>query len=68
MVWWIEISVVKPCGDCAWLRRRICEGDCAHLAGIAKSNSIGLRVSLSYHICVWVLAVPLGGLALGATN
>jgi hypothetical protein len=28
-------------GDCAWLRRRLCEGDCAHPTGIAKSNSSG---------------------------
>ena len=25
--------------DCAVLRRRICEGDCAHPVGITKSNS-----------------------------
>jgi hypothetical protein len=34
--------------DCAVLRSRICKGDCAHPAEIAKSNSIGLCVSLSY--------------------
>jgi hypothetical protein len=31
------------CGDCAWLRRRICEGDCAHPVGIVKSNSSKAR-------------------------
>jgi hypothetical protein len=80
--WWLPsprrlgacdfIEALEKIVRCSVLRRRICEGDCAHPAGITKSNSIGLHVSLSYRTCVWVRSrclwggVPREALALGA--
>ena len=39
----VVVSVEAHKEDCAVLRRSDCEGDCAHPAGAAKSNTSRLR-------------------------